>query len=106
MMPALQSAFGFIGIFLIAWLLSENRRSVPWRIVASGALLQKRGQHYLQQRTGGHDAPGHGAAVLRQQPGNQEDADETESALQSRHHLRLRGASSAARWLPVPNLQE
>jgi CNT family concentrative nucleoside transporter len=40
MMPALQCAFGFIGIFLIAWLLSENRRSVPWRIVASGALLQ------------------------------------------------------------------
>jgi len=40
MMPALQSAFGFIGIILIAWLLSEERRSVPWRIVASGALLQ------------------------------------------------------------------
>jgi CNT family concentrative nucleoside transporter len=37
---ALQSAFGFVCIFLIAWLLSENRRAVPWRIVASGALLQ------------------------------------------------------------------
>jgi CNT family concentrative nucleoside transporter len=37
---ALQSAFGFICICLIAWLLSENRRAVPWRIVISGALLQ------------------------------------------------------------------
>ncbi len=25
---------------LIAWLISENRRAVPWRIVISGALLQ------------------------------------------------------------------
>src|SRR5882672_7927866 len=39
-MLALQSAFGFIGIFLISWLLSENRRAVPWRIVISGTLLQ------------------------------------------------------------------
>ncbi len=37
---ALQSAFGFVALFLIAWLLSENRRAVPWRIVISGALLQ------------------------------------------------------------------
>jgi concentrative nucleoside transporter, CNT family len=37
---ALQSAFGFIGIGFIAWLLSENRRAVSWRIVVSGALLQ------------------------------------------------------------------
>jgi len=37
---ALQSAFGFIAIFLIAWLLSEDRRAVPWRIVVSGAALQ------------------------------------------------------------------
>jgi len=37
---ALQSAFGFICIFLIAWLASENRRAVPWRIVISGALMQ------------------------------------------------------------------
>jgi len=36
----LQSAFGFIAIFLIAWAASENRRAVPWRIVISGALLQ------------------------------------------------------------------
>jgi len=40
MFLALQSAFGFVAIFLIAWLLSENRRAVPWRIVISGALLQ------------------------------------------------------------------
>ena len=39
-MLALQSAFGFLAIFGIAWLLSENRRAVPWRIVISGALLQ------------------------------------------------------------------
>jgi CNT family concentrative nucleoside transporter len=37
---ALQSAFGFFAIFLIAWLLSEDRRAVPWRIVVSGAALQ------------------------------------------------------------------
>jgi CNT family concentrative nucleoside transporter len=37
---ALQSAFGFIAIVAIAWLISENRREVPWRIVVSGALLQ------------------------------------------------------------------
>lgn len=40
MLLALQSAFGFVALFLIAWLLSENRRAVPWRIVISGALLQ------------------------------------------------------------------
>ena len=39
-MLALQSAFGFVAIFLVAWLLSEDRRAVPWRIVVSGALLQ------------------------------------------------------------------
>ena len=39
-MLALQSAFGFVAIILIAWLLSENRRAVPWRIVVSGAALQ------------------------------------------------------------------
>jgi CNT family concentrative nucleoside transporter len=37
---ALQSAFGFIAILLIAWLASEDRRALPWRIVVSGALLQ------------------------------------------------------------------
>lgn len=39
-MLALQSAFGFLSFILIAWLLSEDRRAVPWRIVISGALLQ------------------------------------------------------------------
>jgi concentrative nucleoside transporter, CNT family len=37
---ALQSAFGFIAICAIAWLMSEDRRAVPWRIVIAGALLQ------------------------------------------------------------------
>jgi len=37
---ALQSAFGFLAIIAIAWLLSEERRALPWRIVVSGALLQ------------------------------------------------------------------
>lgn len=37
---ALQSAFGFLAIVAIAWLFSEDRRRVPWRIVVSGTLLQ------------------------------------------------------------------
>jgi CNT family concentrative nucleoside transporter len=36
----LQSAFGFVAIIVVAWLLSEDRRAVPWRIVVSGAALQ------------------------------------------------------------------
>lgn len=40
MLLVLQSAFGFAAIVLIAWLLSEGRRAVPWRIVISGTLLQ------------------------------------------------------------------
>ncbi|HSC95283.1 MAG TPA: nucleoside transporter C-terminal domain-containing protein [Burkholderiales bacterium] len=40
MLLALQSAFGFLALCFIAWLLSEDRRAVPWRIVVSGALLQ------------------------------------------------------------------
>src|SRR5688572_12302128 len=36
---ALQSAFGFIVLLALAWAFSENRRTVPWRIVISGALL-------------------------------------------------------------------
>jgi CNT family concentrative nucleoside transporter len=39
-MLALQSAFGFAVLVLVAWLLSEERRALPWRIVVSGALLQ------------------------------------------------------------------
>ena len=40
MLLALQSAFGFLAIIAIAWLFSEDRRALPWRIVVSGALLQ------------------------------------------------------------------
>ena len=40
MLYTLQSAFGFVAIIVVAWLLSEDRRAVPWRIVVSGAALQ------------------------------------------------------------------
>src|SRR5512134_1114686 len=40
MLLTLQSAFGFAAIVAIAWLLSEDRRAMPWRIVISGAVLQ------------------------------------------------------------------
>jgi CNT family concentrative nucleoside transporter len=40
MLLALQSAFGVLALFGIAWLLSESRRTVPWRIVIAGGLLQ------------------------------------------------------------------
>jgi CNT family concentrative nucleoside transporter len=40
MFLALQSAFGLLALFGIAWGLSESRRTVPWRIVIAGALLQ------------------------------------------------------------------
>src|SRR5688572_21700313 len=40
MLLALQSAFGFLAFIGIAWLISEDRRAMPWRIVISGALLQ------------------------------------------------------------------
>jgi concentrative nucleoside transporter, CNT family len=36
----LQSALGLAALLAIAWLLSENRRAVPWRIVLSGLALQ------------------------------------------------------------------
>jgi len=36
----LQSAFGFFALIGIAWLLSEDRRAFPWRIVISGIVLQ------------------------------------------------------------------
>jgi concentrative nucleoside transporter, CNT family len=35
-----QSAVGLAALLGIAWLLSENRRAVPWRIVLSGIALQ------------------------------------------------------------------
>ena len=40
MSPVFQSTFGFAAILLLAWLISENRRVVAWRIVISGVLLQ------------------------------------------------------------------
>ena len=39
-MENLQSAFGFCTILLIAWAISENRRSVAWRTLIGGVLLQ------------------------------------------------------------------
>src|ERR671928_1236047 len=36
----LHSAAGLLALLLIAWLVSENRRGVPWRIVLSGLALQ------------------------------------------------------------------
>ncbi|MDP2242020.1 MAG: nucleoside transporter C-terminal domain-containing protein [Burkholderiales bacterium] len=40
MLFILQSMFGFGALLFIAWLISENRRAVPWRIVISGVVLQ------------------------------------------------------------------
>jgi len=36
----LQACAGILGLLAIAWMLSESRRSVPWRTVWSGLLLQ------------------------------------------------------------------
>jgi len=38
-MQTLQSAFGLVTLLALAWALSERRRAVPWRLVASGLLL-------------------------------------------------------------------
>src|SRR6202161_841581 len=35
-MPNLQSALGVLAILALAWLISENRRAVPWRPVGIG----------------------------------------------------------------------
>ena len=40
MAPMLQSAFGFAAILALAWLISENRRAIPWRTVLAGVGLQ------------------------------------------------------------------
>jgi CNT family concentrative nucleoside transporter len=37
---AVQSALGLVALLGIAWLMSENRRAVPWRIVVPGIALQ------------------------------------------------------------------
>ena len=39
-MLILQSLFGLVVIVRISWLLSENRKAIPWRIVAIGLGLQ------------------------------------------------------------------
>ena len=38
-MQQLQSAVGLIGLLALAWVASEQRRGVPWRLVASGITL-------------------------------------------------------------------
>ena len=39
MLPSLQSGCGLVALLVIAWLVSENRRAVPWRVVLSGLAL-------------------------------------------------------------------
>ncbi len=39
-MLTLQSLFGFFVLLFIAWLLSENRRNVPWRFLLIGVAMQ------------------------------------------------------------------
>jgi concentrative nucleoside transporter, CNT family len=38
--PALQSATGLVLLLVLAWVLSERRGTVPWRIVLAGLALQ------------------------------------------------------------------
>src|ERR1700729_1818970 len=38
-MQSLQSALGVFAILAIAWLISENRRAVPWRPVLVGLAI-------------------------------------------------------------------
>src|SRR3569833_1365949 len=40
LLPHLQSALGIVVIITLAWVLSENRRAFPWRIVLVGIALQ------------------------------------------------------------------
>jgi len=40
LLPHLQSALGICVILALAWALSENRRSFPWRVVVGGLALQ------------------------------------------------------------------
>ena len=36
----LHAALGEVALLALAWLLSENRRAVPWRTVGTGVVLQ------------------------------------------------------------------
>jgi concentrative nucleoside transporter, CNT family len=36
----MRGVFGIAVILLLAWVLSENRTRVPWRVVTVGVLLQ------------------------------------------------------------------
>ncbi len=38
-MQSLQSAFGLVVMLAVAWIVSEQRRLIPWRIIVSGLLL-------------------------------------------------------------------
>jgi CNT family concentrative nucleoside transporter len=38
-MQSLQSALGLVVMLAVAWIASEQRRAVPWRIIVSGLLL-------------------------------------------------------------------
>jgi CNT family concentrative nucleoside transporter len=40
MMQVLQGIFGYAAFIALAWVISENRRLVPWRTVIGGVLLQ------------------------------------------------------------------
>jgi CNT family concentrative nucleoside transporter len=40
MPPALQSALGLLVLLVLAWVFSENRARLPWRILLSGLALQ------------------------------------------------------------------
>ena len=35
----MQGALGFVALLLLAWALSENRRSIGWRTVIGGVAL-------------------------------------------------------------------
>jgi len=40
MLTLLHGSFGLIALFFIAWLMSEDRFALPWRVVLGGVLLQ------------------------------------------------------------------
>ena len=40
MILSLQSLLGIVTFVALAWLLSERRSAIPWRVVTGGLLLQ------------------------------------------------------------------